>query len=160
MKYDLKNNYKLECAEEYFNKLKEKKAWIELREIRMKRSIDQNALYWLWLTCIEIEGSQDRNELHYLYRALFLQKEDYYIETIIRPELWQKVKVKISEFIYFEGLNLIIDIISKSTTELESDEFTEYLSKIQKHARVNFNIILLNLKDKNFEEFYREYGFL
>jgi hypothetical protein len=42
----------------------------------------------------------------------------------------------------------------------DSAKFNEYLKNIQKHARVYFNVILLNKKDQKFKEFYRQYGYL
>jgi hypothetical protein len=160
MKYDLSNNYKVELSDAYYAKLKDKKAWVEIKELKMKRNLDQNGLYWLWLTCIEQESGNDRHELHYLYRALNLQKPEEEITKIIREDVWLKIKKCIDGFKYFPGMNLVIDIISRSTTDLdESFEFPAYMDFIKKHARVNFNVILLNLDEKNFEDFYREYGF-
>lgn len=159
MKYDLSKEFKINAAQEYFNKLKDKKCFIELREIKVKRSLDQNSLYWVWLTCIQEETGNDKNECHCLYRGLFLPKSDEYIEKIIRPELWLKLKLLINQFHYFKGLNDIINVISEHTPEQDTGLFSEYLKKIQIHARANFNIILLNLEDKHFFEFYKEYGF-
>lgn len=159
MKLDLNNDYKIEVANEYLKKLIEKKAMIELRELRVKRNLDQNGLYWLWLTCIETETQHEKNEIHYLYRSTFLQKEEEQILSILKESLWQKVKKYIQDFKYFPGMNLVIDIISESTTNLDELQFTYYLNEVKKHARVNMGIILLTLKDKNFEAFYREYGF-
>jgi len=161
MKLDLKNEYKIEVANEYLKKLIEKKAWIELRELRLPHSIDAHRLYFLWLNCIAIETGRDNNELHYLYRATFLQREEDYILKILRPELWEKVKRYIIDFKFFSGMDLVIDVISESTSIACQDQaqFSVYLKSIRKHARVNFNVILLSLKDKNFESFYREYGF-
>lgn len=157
MKYDLSNNYKKQCAKEYFDKLIEKKAYIEVREVRMKRSLDQNALYWLWLTAIEKETGNNKEVLHLLYRSLFLCKPDEYITKIIIPGLWAKIKAKIEGFVSFDGHHDIIDLISKSTTLLDSKEYTDYLNQIKDHAFVNMNVVLLTLEDENFKDFYREY---
>lgn len=159
MKYDTKNQYKVEVAKDYLSKLIEKGAWIELRELRMPRSIDSNRLYWLWLAAIETETGHDRNELHFLYRANFLQKDYEHFEMIINLDFWRNIKKKIEDYEYFQGMELVIDLISASTTCLETAQFSEYLDKIRKHARVNFGVILLTLEDKNFKEFYREYGY-
>lgn len=160
MKYDLKNQFKVECARQYFEVLVNKGAIIELTEKKMPRSIDANRLYWVWLTCLQREIGQDKNELHFLYRATFLRKEDYEIVDILQPVLWSNLKNKIDDFIFINGLHVVQEIISRSTSELDEREFSQYLDEIKKHARVHFNVILLTLKDKGFEEFYREYGFI
>ena len=142
-------------------KLIEKKSWIELREMRMPHSIDSHRLYFVWLNAISKESGIDKNELHYLYRARFLQKPENEITKLLRPSLWIKIKSYTREFVYFQGMNIVIDIISESTSpdNLDSARFTKYLKEIQNHARVNFDIILCSLKDMNFTEFYRKYGF-
>jgi|GEM_PF-1522657 len=159
MKYDLSKQFKIESAKEYLEQLINSKSFIELKKLKLKRSLDANGLYWLWLTCIEKETGLDKNECHFLYRSLYLAKHDEYITKIIRPDLWIKLKVLIQQFSYFKGLNEIIDIISESTTEQDTDNFSKYLKNIQIHARANMGVILLNLEDKNFAEFYKEYGF-
>lgn len=157
MKFNLSNQYKKQSAIEYFNKLIQKVCTIEIKEIKPKRSIDQNSLYWLWLTCIQEETGQDKNELHLLYRAMFLQKEDSYITSIIRAELWPQLKIMFNSFQFIKYLPEIIDVISRSTTELDTKEFTDYLGKIQDHAAINMNVTLLTLSDKNFNDFYNTY---
>ena len=166
MKYNLSSSYKTELAELYFTKLKEKKAWIELKELHIPHSIDAHRLYWVWLNCIAKETGIDKNELHYLYRATFLRKPIEEILKYLKPELWVSIYRFITDFRYFPDMNLVIDIISQSTAislnnNPQNDaEFSQYLKEIRNHARVNFNIILLTLDDKNFVEFYREYGYL
>ena len=161
MKYDLKNQYKCELATTYFEKLKEKKAMIELKEMRMPHSVDSHRLYFLWLNCIAHETGRDKDELHYLYRATFLQKSEEEICKYLKNDVWQRAKTLINQFTWFPGMSVIMDIIAESTAikAQDSKQFTVYLDKIRKHARVNFDIILLTKEDKHFEDFYREYGF-
>jgi len=122
-------------------------------------------LYHLWLNCIAKQAERNKDELHLLYRAKYLPKDEDYILKILQPDLWAKIKRRIEAFEFFPGMGDIIDVISYSTAiytkeAKDSKEFSDYLSNIQKHARVYFNVILLSLKDKNFEEFYREFGFM
>lgn len=159
VKFDLSKAFKQEAANDYFKILSDKKAFIELREIKLKRSLDANGLYWLWLTCLEKETGNLKDELHLLYRATYLTKSDEHIERILRPDLWRKLKKLIDEFHCFNGLNQIIDVIAESTTEQDTAQFSEYLKKIQIHARANMNVILLNQEDQHFAEFYKMYGF-
>jgi hypothetical protein len=159
MRFDLKSEYKVQGAKEYFNKLISEKAMCEIREIKLKRSLDQNSLYWLWLTVIQKEIGLDKNESHCSYRALFLRRDDEYITNLIRRDIWNILENKINSFNYFPELKDIIDYISYSTTELDTKDFTDYLNKIREHARANMGVILLTQDDKEFEAFYREYGF-
>ncbi|MDR1222355.1 MAG: hypothetical protein LBL07_05695, partial [Tannerella sp.] len=39
-----------------------------------KRTLDQNALMWLWFTCIERETGTDKNDVHDYYCMLFLRR--------------------------------------------------------------------------------------
>ncbi len=160
-RYNLDNNYKRQSAQEYFNKLLNKRATIDLKKIdldKAKRSLDQNALMWLWLGCIEKETGNDKNEFHLLYRANFLAKEDSYITKIIVPEVWEKVKIRIGLFDYFDGLGDIINIISHSTTGQDVSGMLKYLNKIQDHANDSMDIILPHIKDELFSDFYNEYA--
>lgn len=108
-----------------------KRQVFELKRLVVKRSLSQNALYWLWLSCISDETGNDKDNLHCYYSNMFLP--NIYIlvfsETMIKP---------------------------KSTTELDTAEFTVYLEKIRIHA-AEWNVILPLPVDKNFEEFYAKY---
>ncbi len=157
MKYNLSKPIKKEAAATYFNKLVKLGKNIELREIKKKRTFDQNSLYWLWLTVLQVETGMDKDELHLLYRAKFLQKPETYITSVIYPVLWDKIYSRIIAFDYFKGLEDVINIISKSTTVLDTGEYTHYLNSIKDHAQENMNVTLITLDDKMFDDFYNEY---
>ena len=157
MKFNFKSEFKQLAFDIYADKLKKSGAYVELREIKMKRKLDQNALYWLWLTCIEKETGFKKDQLHVMYRASFLLKEESYILGMLKEKSFYRLKEIIVQFHYIPQLGEIIDYISRSTTELQVDEFARYLTSIKDHARENFNVILLNLDEKNFIEFYKEY---
>lgn len=159
MKYNLKNSFKKKLAEEKFKKFLDKGALIELKEIRQRRTIDQNSLYWLWLTCLEKEADigYKKEELHLLFRAKFLRIDEEKVLKIIYPKVYYRIIELVETFQYFEELNQIIDLISKSTTEIDTKEFTYYLDSIKDFSALNFNVELLTLDDINFNEFYKEY---
>jgi len=157
MKFDSSNEFKVQMADEYYNSLKLKKEYIEIRPIKMKRKLDQNGLYWIWLTCIEQETGIDRSELHVLYRANFLMLDDEYVLKFIKKEVWERAKELIIQFHYRPDIAKFIDLISESTTELEIDRFALYLNKIKDHAKNTFNITLVSLEEKLFNDFYKEY---
>jgi hypothetical protein len=108
-----------------------KRQVFELKRLVVKRSLSQNALYWMWLSCISDETGNDKDNLHDYYRESFMPKKEVLVfsETRMKP---------------------------KSTTELDTSEFTVYLEKIRIHA-AEWNVILPLPVDKNFEEFYAKY---
>lgn len=55
MKLDLSNSFDLNKAETYFEKLKKKKAKIELKEFHAKRSLDQNSYLHVCFTILANE---------------------------------------------------------------------------------------------------------
>jgi len=160
MKFDLKNKFRLQQFHDQSKELELKGAIVELKEIRQKRSIDANALYWVWLTCLSFETGYQKDDLHRLFRANYLQRQDWEIESIIKPDLWQQMKKELYNFNHFQGLERIIDLISESTTGLDTSRFSEYMKKVQIFSREFFGIILVNLDEANFKEFYREYGYI
>lgn len=152
-----KDTYKRQSAIEYWNKLLDQEATVELKKITQKRSLLQNALYWVWLTCIEKETGNSKDEMHLLYRANFLPKSDEQITKIILPNLWETVKIRINGYHYFKGLEDIINIISKHTPDNDSKEMTYYLESIKHHAKQSMGVLLLTKDEKHFIEFINEY---
>lgn len=157
MKFDLENQFKLEMFLKKVEHFISKRSFVELKEIKLKRTLNQNDIYWLWLTCIEKETGYDKNKLHVMYRLMFLKRDDDYIEKLIKPKVWQRIKELSVQFDYKQEIGETIDFLAKSTTELEIDEFTRYLDGMRNHARNHFNVILLSLEEKNINEFYKEF---
>ena len=153
----MSNKYKAQAAREYFERLLSAKAIISLSKIRKKRTIDQNALYWMWLTCIERETGIRKEELHLLYRATYLYRGDEYVSQIITGTLLNKVKNVISQFHYFQGMEEYIDVLAKSTTDLETKEMSQYMEKIRDHASMEMGVLLLTLEEEGFNDFINEY---
>jgi hypothetical protein len=132
MKYNLLKPFKRESAIVYFKKLLDKSALIELREIKGKRSIDQNSLYWMYLTCLEVETGQDRNDLHFHFACKFLGYE--------KVNIFGKEQIK-----------------PTSTTIQDTKQFTEYLNKIANFALMELNIVMPDPDSNRLLEFYNEY---
>ena len=149
------NKKKYGEADAYFNKLKEKGVIIEVKEVRGKRTLDQNGLYWLWLTVIEGQAGYNRDELHCLFKAKFLRKK--VPDNLIVPKTMERINELAANFQYYNYLPNIIDIISTSTTELDTKEFAKYLTSIQDYTVQNMKIELKTLKDINFDKFYSEF---
>lgn len=154
--YDLSRPFKVNSFKEWSAKLIEQKKTVKLETIGKKRTIDQNALHWLWMTAIEKETGNSKNEMHLLYRANFLAKPDDYITTIIIPDLWYKCKLKIKFFQYFKGLEDIIDIISESTTMQDKKNMAQFEDKVKRHAMDSMGIMLLTKDEKGYIDFINE----
>lgn len=104
---------------------------VEITEKRKSRSISQNNLYWLWLTCIEFETGNGRNYMHEYY------KNEFIIPDIIEV-LGKKIEVR-------------------TTTDKDTLKFKFYLDKIQTHASMEFGIKLPDPDDQYWNEFYSFY---
>ena len=97
-----------------------------------KRTLDQNKLYWLWLSCIAKETGNDKDDLH-----------EYFIYKYLNPEL-----VQVFEKMIYKRL---------STSTLDTKQFTKYLNKIQVFANTELAIELPNPEDLKFAEFFEYY---
>ena len=104
---------------------------VEVLEKRANRSISQNSLYWLWLTCIEEETGTDREHLHEMFKHKFI--------------LPDSIEVFGEELIFY------------TTKNKDTYAFKQYLDKIQIFANSELSIILPDPQDKYWEEFYSFY---
>ena len=105
---------------------------VEITEKKVRRSIPQNSLLWLWLTAIEHETGNDRNDLHEFFKAKYL--------TPNQVEVF--------------GTNLT----KYTTTNLNTEQFKYYLDHIQTFASSELAITLPDPKDKYWEDFYKYYS--
>jgi hypothetical protein len=104
---------------------------VEVTERKANRSISQNSLYWLWLTCIEFETGTDRNDLH-----------DYFKRKYLIPE---------SVFVFGESQERY------STTKLNTTQFKYYLDHIQTFVSTELAIALPDPESQYWDEFYKFY---
>ena len=104
---------------------------VEITEKRVRRTISQNSLYWLWLNCISHETGNDKDDLHDYFKKKYLEPENSILfgETFLR---W-------------------------STKILTTNMFKYYLDKIQQFASSELAITLPDPEDHNWEEFYKYY---
>ena len=96
-----------------------------------KRTLDQNALMWLWFTCIEHETGTEKNDVHDYYCMLFLRR---------------RVTINGGEKVIISG-----------TSKLNTAQFTDFLNKVQADAASEFGIRLPTPDDLSFESFKQEY---
>lgn len=130
MKFDLK--IEPDKAIKYLDELIEKKAIIDLTQKLAKRSLSANNLYWLWLTCIEQETGNSKEDLHEYFKNKWIKAES---------------KELFGEFIQ----------IKPSTTSLDTSKFKQYLDKIQVFVNTELEITLPDPEDLKFVEFERHY---
>ena len=104
---------------------------VTITKFREPRSLDQNALMWMWYDCISRETGTPMQDVHDYYCAKFLRKQ-----------------------IDWNGTNRTI---VEGTSKLTKDRMTEFLNNVQADAISEFGIRLPLPEDKYFEEFYQTY---
>lgn len=95
------------------------------------RNIDQNALMWLWFTCIEKECGESKMSVYQHYCKMFIPDNCTY---------------------YNDGR-----FDSGNTSKLKTHEFAYFLKNIQADAASELGIQLPTREDLHFEEFRMRY---
>jgi len=107
----------------------EAKIEVVIRKARSQRTIKQNNYYWAGvLEIIHQETGNDIHDLHDFFKAKFLQK---------RIEIFGKTYTVI-----------------RSTTDLNTKEFTEYIRQIKMNAASTLDIFIPDAKDITIPEFF------
>ena len=106
---------------------------ITIKKASEKRSIPQNDLMWMWLTCIERETGTPKDDVYMYYCKKFL------IKTIQIGERQER--------------------IYNTSSKLTSEEMTEFLNKIQADAATELGIRLPLPEDRFFEQFYAQFNY-
>lgn len=97
----------------FYDKEYEKEVTIE--RIKRARTLSQNAYYWVYLTIIAKETGNNADDMHELFKSMFL------------PDVIVKIKGKKHSHDFKR---------KKSTTELTRVEFTEYMERIAAYTEV------------------------
>lgn len=116
-----------------FSLLANGKYTITIKKAKEKRSIPQNDLMWMWLTCIERETGTPKDDVYMYYCKKFLMK------TI---QVGNKM-----ERIY------------NTSSKLNMEQMTEFLNKIQVDAATELGITLPKPEDRFFEQFYAQFNY-
>lgn len=104
---------------------------VSITKEREPRSIEQNALMWLWFTCIEQETGTPRQDVH-----------DYYCRKFLRKNiLW----------------NGRTEVVAEGTSKQSKERMTVFLNQVQADAATEFGITLPNPDDLYWQEFYNTY---
>jgi hypothetical protein len=104
---------------------------VEITEKKSRRTISQNSLYWLWLTCIEHETGTDRDDLHEYFKRKYLTPD--------RVQIFGQ---------YYDRF---------STKDLNTTQFKYLLDHIQVFAQAELAITLPDPDDQRFDDFYKYY---
>lgn len=117
---------------DYISKLPDGKRYnVTISKESAKRTLSQNRLYRLWLACIAAETGNDADLLHEFFKRKFLGV--------------------FSRIIYGDEIQT-----APTTTALNTEEFTNYLNKVQVFAAEE-GIILPNPGDLIFAQFVEKY---
>ena len=116
-----------------FSLLANGKYTITIKRASEKRSIPQNDLMWMWLTCIERETGTPKEDVYMYYCKKFLMK------TI---QVGNKM-----ERIY------------NTSSKLNQEQMSEFLTKIQVDAATELGITLPKPEDRFFENFYSQFNY-
>ena len=104
---------------------------ITVKKVSEKRSIAQNDLMWMWMTCIQNETDTPKDEVYMYYCKKFLMRT-----------------VKVGEK---------MERIYMTTSKLNTEQMTEFLNKVQADALSELGIRLPTPQDKFWEAFYQDY---
>ena len=106
---------------------------ITIKRLSTKRSIAQNDLMWLWLTCIERETGTNKDDIYMYYCKKFLMK------TIQVGDRMER--------------------IYNTSSKLNTEQMTNFLNKMQQDAREELGITLPRPEDRFFEAFYQQFNY-
>ena len=105
-------------------------AQVIIKEYKRNRSLEQNALYWKWLTVIGAELGMTKEETHEqmkrrFLRVIFMRDDEGFLEMILAI---RKVHDDIAEPLKREVIKLM------STTQASVKQMSEYLDDINNFA--------------------------
>ena len=123
----IRNESDKDKAQAHIKALNIDKPWkMELKPYRKNRSLAQNSLYWQWITCIGNELGYIKDEMHAIMAHMFL------------PE----------KLVEYDGKQIKQD---RSTSRLNTKQFTEYLESIDRWAAGDMGIVLPSPEDLYYE---------
>lgn len=128
MDFRLTNATDKEAIKDYLDRLPDGKQYdISIVLHKTKRTLDQNGLYFRWVNIIAKETGNDTDTTHKALAKKFLGVEvvDVMGEKVARI---------------------------KSTTKLNTAEFTDYLTQVESFAVQELGIILPHPEDRYFEQ--------
>lgn len=121
--------------------LDDKKLLVTCKKYERNRSLEQNALYWKWITIISNEIGYSKEEMHEIYKEKFLLKifcrdDKEYMEMAKSIAALKPNNKKEYLAIRKKVINLT------STTKANISQMCEYLTSIKFHAQGELDIQL------------------
>lgn len=104
---------------------------VVIKRHREQRTLSQNDLMWMWLKCIEDVTGTPKRDIYDIYCKKFLLRSVSYGDRI--------------------------ELVSGSSSSLNTKQMSEFLEKIQADAATEFGIILPTPQDRYFETFFQTY---
>ena len=133
MNFKIQTNADKRAVISYIEKLSDKKQYtVSVKLVRKKRSFCQNRLLWLWYGCISEDTGYSPNELHEYFKKEYLPPE-------FRTLFGKTVEIE------------------RSTTKLDTAQFTAYLDRIKSFASTELDVELPNPDDLYFEQFVENF---
>lgn len=135
MRYDLGRETDREAFKRRVNKLYEQGATAELREVKAKRSLSQNAIFHMWIAIIaDSIGEADREAL----------KRDIKLHLLGKRHTFNRLT----------GEEQAVDY---HTSDLTKEEMSDFLSRLKAWADAEMGIYLPEAEDKAFAEMQERY---
>ena len=136
MEFRITDGASKEAVAQYIAKLPETgRFMVTVTRSMHRRTVDQNRLYWLWISCMARETGNSKEAMHDLMRGMFLGKE-----TVTAGNREAEVP--------------------RSTKGLDTEQFTNYLERIRVFAAEELSVVLPDPQDlvfRQFEEHYRNF---
>lgn len=116
-----------------YSQLKNGKYKVKIENYAEKRTLNQNALMWMWMACIERETGSDKQDVHDYYCARFLSRE--------------------------VDINEVTTTVISGTSRLNTLQMTNFMDKVKADAATEFGITLPLPEDRYYEQFINEYKY-
>lgn len=117
-----------------------------IREYNKDRTLDQNSLYWYWLTHIAEKRGETKDALHFYYKEKFLvnifERDDKEYAAMIQTirNIWKQGGKQDAELLHKNIVRLT------STTDANLKQFKEYLTDIE-HDSISKGLPLPHKED-------------
>jgi len=107
---------------------------VEIKPFKKDRSLDQNALYWQWLTIIGNELGESKETLHERYKDGFLV-QIYERDNPEYAEMVQALREVWKHGMKNEAISLRKRIVAlTSTTTATTSQMAEYMTEVERRA--------------------------
>jgi len=130
---------------------------IHIYESEHQRTISQNEVYWIFNTFLanQISQYESPQELHLIFRAMFLEKDILPIEFVSLRAY--QIFTNAKQGLYEPALLSVIDNFAESTASLSTVKFSKYLEKIAQFSAATFELRLVFPDEPDWQLFRDNY---